>query len=358
MSEAEVSASNVDERRGTAPSELSAPAGTGRGGAVLAAPRTLLSFFVRFREASILVVTVGLVVYFSTATSAFMTEGNLITVSHYVAPVAILATGQVLLLISGEIDLSVGHMYALAPFLMHYLISFYGVPVILAIVLALGAGAVVGLINGLVTVRLHVPSFVTTLGMLFLLSGVTLITSHAYPVGIPEAARGVQKWLGGAEWSEMIWAVAIVVIFQVILSRTRWGLHTVATGGNMHGASEAGVKTNRIKIGNFMITSMLGALTGILEAFHINSIEPLAGGSGIMFFAVAAAVIGGTALAGGSGTIVGALFGAVVLGILRDGFNLIGISADRFDLILGLAILVAMVLNVYLSSLRSKAPLR
>lgn len=316
----------------------------------------LLNRFVRFREASILIVTIGLAVYFYTASPAFATEGNLVTISHYVAPVAILAAGQVLLLISGEIDLSVGHMYALAPFLMHYAVDLYGVPVIPAILLALAAGGLVGLINGLVTVRLHVPSFVTTLGMLFLLNGVTLVTSHAYPVPIPEQARGVQSWLGGAEWSEMIWAVAIVVAFQVVLSRTRWGLHTVATGGNMHGASEAGVKTNRIKIGNFMITSVLGALTGILESFHINSIEPLAGGSGIMFSAVAAAVIGGTALAGGSGTIAGALLGAVVLGILRDGFNLIGISADRFDLILGLAILIAMVLNVYLSRLRARAP--
>ena len=324
-----------------------------------AAPRrNVFELFLRFREASILLVTVGLAVYFTTAAPAFATEGNLITISHYVAPVAILATGQVLLLISGEIDLSVGHIYALAPFLMHYAITFYGVPVLPAIALALAAGALVGLVNGLVTVLLHVPSFVTTLGMLFLLNGITLITSHAYPVPIPEESRGVASWLGQAPWAEMIWALAIVVVFQVILSRTRWGLHTVATGGNQHGAREAGVKVHRIKIGNFMITSMLGALTGILEAFRINSIEPLAGGSGIMFAAVASAVIGGTALAGGSGTIVGALLGATVLGILRDGFNLIGINADRFDLILGGAILGAMVLNVYLSRLRVRGSLR
>jgi simple sugar transport system permease protein len=329
------------------------------GGRTLAAARRGgLDRFLRFREASILLVAIGLVVYFQAATPVFLTEGNLITVSHYVAPVAILATGQVLLLISGEIDLSVGHVYALAPFLMHYAITFYGAPPSLAIVIALAIGALIGMVNGLVTVRLHVPSFVTTLGMLFLLNGVTLITSHAYPVPIPEAARGLAGWLGAAPWAEMIWALAVVAVFQVILSRTRWGLHTVATGGNQHGASEAGVKVNRIKIGNFMITSTLGALTGILEAFHINSIEPLAGGSGIMFAAVAAAVIGGTALAGGSGTILGALLGAVVLGVLRDGFNLIGVNADRFDLILGIAILAAMVLNVYLSRLRTRGSLR
>jgi simple sugar transport system permease protein len=314
--------------------------------------------FLRIREASIALVTVGLVIYFQAASPAFLTVGNLDTISHYVATVAIIATGQVLLLISGEIDLSVGHVYALAPFLMHFAIDYYGVPVLPAIVLAIAAGALIGLVNGLVTVRLHVPSFVTTLGMLFLLNGITLITSHAYPAAIPEQARGVAGWLGADPWAEISWALAIAAVFQIVLSRTRWGLHTVATGGNALGASEAGVKTQRIKVGNFMITSLLGALTGILEAFHVNSIEPLAGGSGIMFSAVAAAVIGGTALAGGSGTIVGALLGAVVLGVLRDGFNLIGVNADRFDLILGIAILVAMVLNVYLSRLRTKGALR
>lgn len=309
--------------------------------------------FLRFREASILLVTIALVVYFQTATPVFLTEGNLVTISHYVAPVAIIAAGQVLLLVSGEIDLSVGHMYALAPFLMLYGMN-SGLPVLPAIALALAAGAAVGLVNGLVTVVLGVPSFVTTLGMLFLLSGITLVTSNAYPAPIPDGARGVSGWLGGGPWAEIIWAIAIVVVFQIVLSRTRWGLHTVAVGGNAHGASEAGVRVRNIKIGNFMITSLLGAFTGILEAFRITSIEPLAGGSGIMFAAVAAAVIGGTALAGGSGTIVGAFLGAVVLGVLRDGFNLIGISANRFDLILGAAILIAMVLNVYLARLRTR----
>jgi simple sugar transport system permease protein len=310
------------------------------------------------REASILLVALGLVLYFNAATPFFLTETNLVTISHYVAPVAIIATGQVLLLVSGEIDLSVGHVYALAPFLMHYAVDFYGVPVLPAIALSIAVGALIGLVNGLITVLLHVPSFVTTLGMLFLLNGITLTTSNGYPTPIPEPARAVAGWLGAAPWAEIIWALAVVAVFQVVLSRTRWGLHTVATGGNPHGASEAGVKVHRVKIGNFMITSMLGALTGILEAFHINSIEPLAGGSGIMFAAVAAAVIGGTALAGGSGTIVGALLGAVVLGMLRDGFNLIGISANRFDLILGIAILAAMVINVYLARLRTKGAIR
>jgi len=309
--------------------------------------------FVRRREASILVVAIGLAAYFQVAKPGiFLSRGNLVTISQYVAPWAIIAVGEVLLLVSGEIDLSVGNVYALAPFLMHFAVDYYHVPVILAIMLALLAAAFIGLVNGLVTVVLRVPSFVTTLGTLFVINGIVLITSHAFPAEIPAKAVGVSHWLGLAPWSEITWAVLIVAVFQVVLTNTRWGLHTIAVGGNLLGASEAGVRAGRIKIGNFMITSMLGAFTGILEAFRINSIDPLAGGTQIMFFAVAAAVIGGTALAGGSGTILGAFVGALVLGILHDGFNLIGISAEAFNLILGLAILAAMISNVYLARLR------
>jgi simple sugar transport system permease protein len=141
----------------------------------------------------------------------------------------------------------------------------------------------------------------------------------------------------------------------VVLTRTRRGLYTIAVGGNLLGAAEAGIRTARIKIGNFMITSSLAAFAGILEVFRTQTIDPnLSGADGAsqMFFAVAAAVIGGTALAGGSGTVIGALFGALVLAELQVGFNLIGISANPYTIILGLAILGSMILNVQLARLR------
>jgi simple sugar transport system permease protein len=314
--------------------------------------RRAVDEFLRRREASILLVAIGLMVYFQAVRSVFLSHDNLVTVSQYLAPVAIIAVGEVLLLVCGEIDLSVGNVYTLAPFLMHYAVDYYHLPPVLAIVIVLLVASAIGLVNGLVTVMLRVPSFVTTLGMLFAISGVTLITSHAFPVAIPPPAEGIGRWLGAAPWSELTWALLIVALFHILLTSTRWGLHTVAVGGNLLGATEAGVKVRRIKVGNFMITSTLGAFTGILEAFRIASIDPSAGGTQIMFFAVAAAVIGGTALAGGSGTIIGALVGALVLAVLQDGFNLIGISANAFDLILGVAILIAMISNVHLARLR------
>ena len=136
-----------------------------------------------------------------------------------------------------------------------------------------------------------------------------------------------------------------------MLRQTRWGLHTIAVGDNLIGAAEAGIDVARIKIGNFILTSVLAGFTGILEAFRIGSTDPLAGGTAIMFLAVAAGVIGGTPLAGGSGTIIGGLVGAVVLGVLRDGFTLQGINAFTFDMIIGAAILIAMVANIHLGRL-------
>jgi simple sugar transport system permease protein len=308
----------------------------------------------RRREASVLVVALGLLIYFQLTTPLFLTPDNLRNIAQATAPTAIVAVGVVLLLVSGEIDVSVGMVAALAPYLMHYAITFYGVPAVPAILLALAIAAAIGFLNGFITVRLRVPSFVTTLGSFYLLQGVLLTTSHAYPVAIPEATKGdIQTWLGAGDWSSMIWCLAIVAIFHIVLTRTRWGLHTISVGGNLLGATEAGIRATRIKIGNFMISSVLGAFAGLLEAFRINSIDPnIGGGTRVTFTAIAAAVIGGTALAGGSGTVIGALLGMVVLAELQNGFNLIGISANTFFLIQGAAILISMIANQYLARLR------
>jgi len=179
-----------------------------------------------------------------------------------------------------------------------------------------------------------------------------LTTSHAEPVIPPASAAGAGKWLGSDSWSMIIWAVVLLAIFHVVLTRTRWGLHTVATGGNLLGAREAGISVAKIKYGNFMITGLLGAFVGLQVAFQTSDIDPLAGGYQPMFYAVTAAVIGGTAMLGGSGTMIGALLGSIVLGVLTDGFTAIGISANPLPIIFGGAILVAMIANVQLSRLR------
>ncbi len=311
------------------------------------------ALFLRQREATVLVVTIALIIYFALASSNFLSKANLITwLSEDAAPIMIIAIGEVLLLICGEIDLSVGFVYTLAPFLMHYLIDFYGVPGILAIIISLLMGLAVGWVNAFLTVTVGLPSFITTLGTGFVLLGLVNTTSHAQPSPVPGAVQGIGHWIGSYAWSEIIWAVVLVAIFHVVLTRTRWGLHTVAVGGNLLGAQEAGIKVKRIKYGNFMITALLGAFVGLQVAFQTNTIDPTSGGYTPMFYAVTAAVIGGTAMLGGVGTILGAFLGAVVLATLTDGFSIIGISANPLDIIFGGAILIAMIANVQLARLR------
>lgn len=257
-----------------------------------------------------------------------------------------------MLLICGEMDLSAGMIFALAPFIMYFAYD-GGLPLWIGVILGLIVSGIVGLINGTITIFLKVPSFITTLGMLFLLEGITLITSKGFPALTPQEGT-INAILGHSAYAEIIWAIIIVIIMQIVLSYTKWGLHTVATGGNILGASEVGIDVNRIKLGNFMLSAVFSGFAGTLEAFRITSIDPLAGGTNIMFMAIAGAVIGGTALQGGLGTVAGAFLGVLVLSILQDGFTLLGVSAFTFDVILGAAILVAMILNVRLRLWRER----
>jgi simple sugar transport system permease protein len=297
-----------------------------------------------------------LVVYFgfiSSSSATFFTRADLINITQVMAPIAIIAIGEVLLLICGEIDLSPGFVFLFAPFLLHYLVDFYGVPPIPAILISVLMGLVVGAINGFFTITVGVPSFITTFATAFILFGLTLYTSHAEPSVPPASTQGIGHWIGVSAWSELFWAVILVAIFHVVLTRTRWGLHTIATGGNQLGASEAGINVARIKYGNFMITSVLGAFTGLIVSFQLNTVDPSAGGFTAMFYAVTAAVIGGTAMLGGSGTILGAFLGAIVLALLLDGFNLMGINANVINIIFGAAVLIAMIANVSLARVRA-----
>lgn len=310
----------------------------------------------RQREATVLVIAAALFLYFLIkGGSSFTSKSNQVTLwSDQVAPYAIIALGEVFLLICGEIDLSVGFVVGFAPYLMHYLIDFYGFPGLLAIFFALLVGLLVGVVNGFFTVTVRVPSFITTLGTGFVLLGLINTTSHDQPAAIPPSVLGIGKWINNYAFAPIVWAVLLTVLFHIVLTRTRWGLHTVSVGGNLLGAREAGIRVNRIKYGNFMITGLLGSLVGLQQMYYTNNIAPTAGSYQWMFYAVTAAVIGGTAMLGGTGTVIGAFFGAVVLGILLDGFPLIGVSADPLNIIFGGAILISMVANVQLTRLRER----
>jgi len=335
-----------------------------------AAPLDLVRRFLLAREGSIIIVTVLVAVYFAIslpASSNFVSSANFQNILPYFAPYAILAAGEVFLMINAEIDLSIGGVYLFAP-LMYYEIVGGGVPLLPAAILAIAICCAIGVVNGFIVAVLNVNSFITTLGTLFTLSGLTLIISHAEQQAMPGAAvtsnatgnhlTTFGSVFGAGIYSELIWAVVIVVVLQLALTRTRWGLHTIAVGSNRIAAAEAGVKVRWVLIRNFVVCSGCAGIVGILESVRTDSISPDPGtATQYLLYALAAAVIGGTLLAGGAGTVVGALVGALFLGILQDALAIKGVNADYVDFYLGLAILLAMMINVYIGRARRRSGL-
>ena len=348
--------SDVSDTAERSPETVGAAPEPHKGGpSILSQAATL---FLRQREASVLLIAIILFIYFAITTTAFVSHGSFVNIAQYMAPYTIIGIGLVLLMVCGEIDLSVGFVWTLSPFVMRFFVD-SGIPTFLAIVITvLVLGIVIGGVNGIVTTVFGVPSLITTLATGYIIFGYALTISSAQQVNVPQASLGLGHWFGFEAWSEIIWATVLVLIFQVILTNTRWGLYTISVGGNLLGAREAGIRVNRIKIGNFMLCAGLGALTGIIEAFKNNIIDPSAGQLPVLLIALDGAVIGGTAMAGGSGTVIGMWLGMLVLGILQDGFNLRGISSNKYQIILGAAILLAMIANTYLTRLRNAGRLQ
>jgi simple sugar transport system permease protein len=340
--------------------------------------KQILERLLSLREGSIIVVTVIVAIYFSANTSTFFTGSNFKTLLPYFAPLAILGAGEVFVMILGEIDLSIGAMYMFAP-IVYYKLNTAGLGLVPSAILALLVCMVVGAVNGAFVSILGVSSFVTTLGMLFSFEGLSLILSHGTPVAtpgaqvhtttvqahhvvnghsitLPETVNHVgtfAKLFGAGVYSELIWAVIIVVVLQVVLTFTRWGLYTVAIGSNKIGAAEAGVKVKLVTIRNFVLCALTAGMVGIFEAIRSQTIQPdPSGPNELLLIAIAGAVIGGTLLSGGSGTVIGAFIGALFLGILKDGLILQGVNANYLLFYTGLAIVVAMTANVYVGRVR------
>jgi simple sugar transport system permease protein len=340
------------------PPASASPQGPAKGRARRGGALSLAQRFLTLREGSIIVVTLIAFVYFATTSSRFLDSSSLKALLPYFAPFAIMAAGEVFVMINGEIDLSIGAVYLFTPFVFYKFNNDLGLPLIVAMLLSLGVAMLIGLFNGLAVSVVGISSFVTTLGTLFTLDGLTLIISHATQVTTPGTSvvkiGTFAQIFGGGTYSELFWAIGIALLLQLVLSFTRWGVYTIAVGGNRLGASEAGVNVKVVMTRNFMLCALLAGFVGVLEAVRAATTTPDPSGSNaILFQAISAAVIGGTLLQGGSGTVIGAFIGAIFLGILQDGLNIKGVSANYFLFYLGLAVLIAMAFNTYVSRVRT-----
>jgi len=330
------------------------PSGAGRGSGSL-----LLRTLVQRREATVFIVTIAVIIYFCVRNANFYSQTNIITMLQYIAPIAVLGSGQVLLLVLAEIDLSAGQVFLTAPWVTYWMHT-DGLSIGLSIAVALVVSVAIGAFNGIFTTVFGVPSLVVTLGTNYALEGIVLIQSGAIQVDMfggsnsSGGTTGFGQIFGIASYSEVVWALAFCVVVWVLLKKSRFGTHVTATGGNLLGAAESGIPVRRVKILCFMIIAFGAGLIGIIDSIRIGSLDPASPGLDIVLSGIVAAVIGGTALTGGRGTILGTLVGAVFLGVLEDGFNLIGVSANWFLFAEGVVILAAMALNVQLGSLAKR----
>jgi len=310
--------------------------------------------FLSMREGAVVMVTVVLIVGFTSLKGSFLTVANSKNLADFVAGNVAVAAAQVMLMIVGEIDLSVGQVYALSPYVM-YLVYQDGLSFGVGIPVAILAAVLVGLVNGIVTVRLHVPSLIATLGMGFFLSGFNIYISNGWYQIMPKQEPYTAVFGGGVIAGiavTYLWTAAALVIMAVVLARMRHGIWSIATGGNLFGAREVGVNIRRTKIMNFILASAIAGIWGIFIAnrgftFGASGVaDPAQGGDTLTLESIAAAVIGGTSLMGGSGTIIGAFAGSLLIAVLQDGLILVGAGAYIYQTLLGIAIILSMALNV------------
>jgi simple sugar transport system permease protein len=318
-----------------------------------------LRHFLSLREGSIFIVTVAISILFVVFYPLFGSLASFYVIATTAAPLIIIGTGQTFLLTVGELDLSVGAVFALAPCLTLVLYG-AGIPLPACMVIAILAAAVVGYANGLISVKLRVPSLLTTLGMFFLATGASLLITNFETITAPFTTVTISSFetaMGGGTVgyvpTTLIWGIAIAAVFAVIFLYTKHGLWTVATGSNINASLEVGVNTTRTKILNFIMTASLAGFAGILETMRTETAYALQGGFPLTLQTIIVAVIGGTALAGGSGTVIGTMIGAVFLGVLYDGFAIGGFGDNEFRLTLGLVLVTAVAINLRVQTIRS-----
>lgn len=285
----------------------------------------------------------------------FLNAQNLQGLFGLLPEMALVAIGVTLLMICGEFDLSVGSVFALTPMVMAVLLE-AGQPFLLAFPAGLCVAMLIGLANGILTTRFAIPSFITTLGMLFVARSATVVISGGFPPLIPLDAMPKDLFTafvgpGGLFRASFLWFVAVAIIVHLLLSRTNFGNWVRATGGFLPAAQAMGIPTQRVKIACFMICSLLAGFAGTIQVMRLGAPLPSIG-EGLELQAVAAAVIGGTALTGGIGTILGGIVGAVLIRVIDNGLVLSRVDANWFKMALGALTVFAVILNAWL---RAKA---
>ena len=302
-----------------------------------------------------LIVQVVSVIYglISPATFAYNSPANILTALQSIPQLGIPALGVGVLMIAGEFDLSVGSNFIFSSILMAQL-NGYGLSVWLAALIGLVIGTGIGLLNGVITLRLKIPSFITTLGTMLIWSAATLFVHGAssQPFSPSPGFNALTAGTLGVFPAAFLWFVALAIAFWGLLQRNRIGNHIFAAGGNKQAATATGVRVDRTKLIAFSLAGACAALGGILTASQIGNIAPSTGDI-LPLQAIAACVIGGLALTGGRGTILGIVLGAALIYWITDVLLLVGAPGIYITAPVGVLIIVAAAIYEILRARRS-----
>ena len=278
------------------------------------------------------------------ATPDFLTPNNLLNIGIQVAVVAILAFGQTFVIVTAGIDLSVGSVAALAAMVAAFTGQSWGMPPMVALLFGLLTGLAAGMVSGAATAYGKLPPFIATLAMLSVARGLTLVVSNGIPVPTPS----VVTWLGGSVGPIPMPVVVMLIMGAIgwfILNRLSIGRAMYAVGGNLEAARLSGIPVKRVLVTVYALSGIFAAVAGLVLSGRLASAQPQAA-TGYELDAIAAVVIGGASLAGGVGKISGTLIGALVLAVIRNGLNLLNVSAFWQQVIIGLVIAVAVGIDV------------
>lgn len=278
------------------------------------------------------------------ATPDFLTPNNLLNIGIQVAVVAILAFGQTFVIVTAGIDLSVGSVAALSAMVAAFTGQSWGMPAMVALLFGLLTGLAAGMLSGAATAYGKLPPFIATLAMLSVARGLTLVVSNGIPVPTPSAVT----WLGGSVGPIPMPVVVMLLMGAIgwfILNRLSIGRAMYAVGGNLEAARLSGIPVKRVLVTVYALSGIFAAVAGLVLSGRLASAQPQAA-AGYELDAIAAVVIGGASLAGGVGKISGTLIGALVLAVIRNGLNLLNVSAFWQQVIIGIVIAVAVGIDV------------
>ncbi len=300
----------------------------------------------------ILIGFILIVAFLSIATETFLTYGNLITILRQVASIGIATVAVGILIIMGCIDLSIGSMFALCGIAAGIMVSTgkegLGLPSLVGYAAGISTGILVGLFNGVTVAKGRIPAFIVTMGSMWITRGLALILAHGMPIGsFPESFT----YLGTASldpnnmipWSVLIF-LAVVLGMDFVMKKRPLGRYIYAVGGNEAAAAAAGINTDRIKIHAYLVSGGLVGLAATLLASRLMSAAP-ALGQGYETDCIAGAIVGGVSFTGGIGSVWGMVLGALIIGVINNGMDLLGVEAFYKQIVKGAIIILAVLLD-------------